>query len=209
MNGGKRVVPTVTVALLIGATVASFFSGGLDSILLYRAGDAAGDRSWSLWSAHLVHFSAAHFCWDALALALLGAWLERRIGSRRLLCLTFRAAPVVVLGTMGLEPGLAGYGGFSGLACAYAGAAAAVAIGRGGEARTLGLLLAGALAAKIGWELAHPGAAVFLGSGSGAFRPVASAHAVGAVIGAGSELGRALRALPAFGGTPRACGAAG
>lgn len=188
MNGERNVVPKVTAALLIGAAVASFFPSPWGDALLHRTNDLATGKWWTLWTAHLVHFSRSHFLWDALALAVLGGWFERRAGSRTMFCLMLVSAPLIVLGTMHLESSLAGYGGFSGLACALAGAATVECWARGGKSRRFCWLLGGSICAKIAWELAHPGAALFVDTGSVAVRPVAWAHAVGAVVGTASAV---------------------
>ncbi|MFP4281794.1 MAG: rhombosortase [Opitutales bacterium] len=188
VRGRFPVVPVVVVLAAIGATLWE----GAASLLLHQQGDLPEGRGWTLWTGHLVHFSTSHLLWDALAVLLLGALLERSAGALRVACLVLGAAPVVSLGVMACEPRLDGYGGLSGMACVLAGAVVGEWIRQGGPRRRLGLLLGAGLAAKLAWEALHPGAALLAAGWSGEVVPSVSAHALGALVGL------AAAALPAL-----------
>jgi membrane associated rhomboid family serine protease len=143
---------------------------------------AALREPWRLWTAHAAHFGAVHAAANALAV-LVPAILVPREDRRRMLLVALVVAPLL---SLLLLPGLGEgrYRGASGLGCAlWAFAGLRLALPPGG--RVVGLLLLGALGAKIVVEVLldlHPVAA------GGGWVPMPRAHVLGALLGLAAAL---------------------
>jgi len=180
-----RGLPGLSLSLAAAALVLQLWPGAVDH-LAYVPGALARGEWWRLLTCHLVHWSWDHVVWDAGTFLLIGAWCERA-GRRPLLLallLSGLAIPPVVLA---VQPQLSAYAGLSGWDVAlYALLVARLLRERWptGDAavRLVLVLFAGALVAKVGYELAT-GGLWFVRSHEGVFVPVPMAHVVGACVG--------------------------
>lgn len=164
-------------ALIAGSLVASLAAPGLFAL---EAEALAQGQLWRLWSGHLVHWSVAHFAWDATTFVALG-WLFARLAPRTFGALLLFGAPLVSLAVLVFEPQLRAYGGLSGLDVALFVALCLVVARRVREraTRVVALLALALCLAKVAAELVS-GEAAFVG---GEVVLAASAHAAGVVLG--------------------------
>jgi membrane associated rhomboid family serine protease len=137
------------------------------------------------WSAQFLHWGWIHAALDAGGLLLTGLVAERLFGSARVLLAVAAAAPLVSLGILWLEPGLAAYRGASGLVVLLGSAAWVGAWRAGGVDRRWLVLLGVTLAGKLGLEVhaaltGQPGSGLGLPAG---VQVAWSAHVVGLVLG--------------------------
>lgn len=151
-------------------------------LVLARQAVLAGEW-WRVLSGHLWHGGAALAAWDLGALALLGAWVERRSRAELLAALglgaLFSGVAVLVL-----RPDLASYQGSSALVSALLVAECLRLLGRGNEAfvRAAAALAVLFLVAKIAFESVGLWPSVALG-GATKLESVAVAHLAGALAG--------------------------
>lgn len=145
---------------------------------------------WRLWTGHLAHHGWEHAAANAVALAvpllLLPAWERRRAGLALLVL-----APLLSLALMP-DLGTGEYRGASGLACALW-ALAGLQLARRRASAPAGLLLLGALGAKLGAE-AILGSTLLVHAGDWQVLP--TAHLGGALLGLASALSGGLRPRP-------------
>lgn len=165
----------VLLVLLIAAAPAAW----QEAMALQR--DAWPARPWQLWTAHLVHYGGPHALFDALGLLLCGAAVERLGGTRAWLVGWGLATPLLALGVVAAEPGLAQYRGASGAVVMLAVAAGGL-LWRDGRVGRAWLCAAGvALVLKLAWDgLADTAASAVLPAG---VRVAWSAHAAGLLLG--------------------------
>ena len=153
--------PWITATVLLGAVIVS----GVPALSIGAVGvreKIVAGQIWRLWTAHFVHFSPSHLVWNALVLALAGAAVERR-DRRVAVALWVVAAPVVTWFALASDPGLASYGGLSGLAVsAVVWLALEGCLTARGLQRWLALGILAMLAIKIGWEWSAAGAMFLL-----------------------------------------------
>ena len=168
------------IALVLHATP------GAASVLALERGALEAGELWRLVTGHLVHWSTGHLAWDVGTFAVLGAACELRSRRRLLLCLA-GSAFAISLGVYALLPGLAVYGGLSGIDCALfalLGAELWHEQRRAGSpfAGTVAVALALALFAKVTFEWLS-GGTVFVESLGAGVIPVPLAHVLGGGIG--------------------------
>lgn len=169
--------------LLTGLALAVGLVPAARAALCYDTEALAGGAWWRVVTCHWVHAGWSHLIWDAAAFLLLAVLCERESRGRFLFCLA--GSVVAIPAALGwLQPGLALYGGLSGLASALFAllvtriAQEGVAERAWGRVAIAGILLA-AFGTKVGFE-AVTGQTVFVGHD---LLPVPLAHAVGAAIG--------------------------
>lgn len=175
----RRVPCWLTLAATACAVAAYAVPGAFEGLSFHRAAILDGEW-WRLLTGHLSHASGSHLLWSGGAFLVLGAAVERELGAAYAAFLG-ASAGVVGLGLLAFAPGLAWYCGLSGLDTALF----ARIVWREGRLAwregdrlliAVGLLQAGALAAKIGFEY-WTGGAVFAELGGVA--PVPAAHLLG------------------------------
>lgn len=170
-------VPWQTLTLATAAAAAS--TGPAARAALWLPTDGWGAQPWRVLTCHLVHHDPTHLLWDLGGFVVLGAALELRCA--RSFTWTVGLGAVVVGVAMGvLLPDQGVFGGLSGLDVALFAALAWRLVADGGADRRVGLAMGGALAAKLGWELAS-GGVLFAGSEGVVHAPLA--HLVGALVG--------------------------
>lgn len=180
--GPSRPLPVLT-ALLCFVAIGAFFTGQGAAWEWSREAIGRGEIG-RLFTGHLAHWSLEHLVWDVGALALLGAFFERR-GRAAFVITVAGAAVAIPLGLAWLDPGLVAYRGLSGIDSALFVAGCASVLGDAIAARdrrgaiAAGLLLAG-LVAKVGVE-AVTGASLFVGghAGPAGVEVTPLAHAIG------------------------------
>ena len=178
-------LPWLSAGLTAIAVGLAFCPGAFDALVFDR--DAlAGGELWRLVTGHFVHWSTAHWMWDAGVFFALAAVCEVR-GRLRLLGGVGFAAVFVSLGVALLEPGLDRYAGLSGIVCALSAwlvvdwlRAQWRAGARGAPWLAVGL--GAAFALKLGFEWTT-GSAVFAGELAPGVVPVPLAHVLGAGLG--------------------------
>ncbi|TVR53078.1 MAG: rhombosortase [Puniceicoccaceae bacterium] len=155
-----------------------------EALLWKREAILAGEW-WRLWTGHWVHFSGEHLGLNLLLGVLAAGWLERRRPGW-LLAAILLLAPLLALGLLVSAPGMAAYGGLSGLNCALLALAAFASRGSGAADRWAGRAAGMGLLLVLGWETAGGGGV----AGLGAIGVVseASAHRIGAGLGASLAL---------------------
>ena len=175
--------PLCTLALVCAAALLSAAPAEWSApFVLEREAVLAGEP-WRVVTGHLWHGEPALAVWDLSALALLGAFIERR--SRVELLATLVAGALLAgLAVVALRPDLASYQGSSALASALLAAGCLHLLGRSGDgftraAAALALLL---LLAKVALESLGLWPSLALGA-SGALESVAVAHLAGASAG--------------------------
>lgn len=175
-----------TVVVLLLATAGTVWPGWTQALSGDRAALAHGGVH-RLWTAHLAHFSGSHLLWSGLVWLLGAGWMER-VDRRAWWALALILAPVITVAGLLMEPGMATYGGLSGVATAplvWLGlravchgadmprwAGAVVLVGVVAKISADGMGEAGALLARFGPE-------------SGTMRVAVWAHVAGAMAGVG------------------------
>jgi rhomboid family GlyGly-CTERM serine protease len=181
-NPWTLVGPTFIVAL---SCLAIMSSGVTAAWELDRAAVASG-QWWRLITGHLTHWNFDHLFWDAATFLVLSIMCLRRRPAATIGCVMVGSLAISAV-VLGLHPDLTTYRGLSGLDTALFtllavmfyhdarrdGDRALAAVAKWGLA---------ALTAKTAYELAT-GDTLFVNSRQAGFVPLASAHAVGAVIG--------------------------
>lgn len=155
-----------------------------DALLLERAAVLRGEW-WRLWTGQLVHFGAGHLLWNLAVLVPAGVWAERLAPGRTRLLLAL-APGVIGGGLLAFDPGLARYGGLSGLAAAVLALLALEKLAvpaRAGADRWCWRAVLALLAVKLLAEM-FAGSAVFARFASDEVRPVPLAHLVGVACAA-------------------------
>ena len=149
-------LPWCTLALTAGAFVASLVPA-LAALLVYDRAAIMEGELWRLASGHLVHFSSAHLAANLLVLLPTGYVLEIHWpqDARNVYAI---AMPLIGIAVLLFEPGLAQFGGASGVVFAILGALAARMAMLSGRWRICGAVLLAGLLIKliaefgIGWS---------------------------------------------------------
>jgi rhomboid family GlyGly-CTERM serine protease len=120
MDATKRLTPMrppVWTLLVCAGAAVIYWSPTLRPLLIFDRIAIARGELWRLVTGNLVHFSAAHLCFDLAALFIAGVIIETR-GYRRfpVLCLTSAACIGIVL--YYTEPAMYYYAGLSGVSMA-------------------------------------------------------------------------------------------
>lgn len=177
---GSRIAmmaPVLTAAVacaLLGA-----FSDQVNPVLEYSREGLQSLQAWRLVTAHLAHLGALHGALNGAALVLVWYLGRRTVSGVEWAWLCLGAAAAVDAGLYWLSPGIAWYVGASGVLHGLFGGVAVFTLGRG--ARSEGLLLLLALAAKLAWE--GFGQTSPLGLLGGTIPVVTEAHVYGAAGG--------------------------
>ena len=138
-------------------------------------------QAWRVATGHLVHLDATHLALNLAGLLALGAMIEARIGSGRLLGLLGIAGAAIAAGVL-IDPAIAFYCGLSGvLNAVFACLAAGEALAR--RSVVWAMLTLGGLA-KIAWEWTH----LPIVAGALDWPPHTLSHLVGYVVGLGAAL---------------------
>ncbi len=173
--------PWLTLAMIGLAMVASAVPA-LSRWLVFDRAAIIGGQWWRLITGNWVHFSTDHLLADAVAVGVAGILIERQEGMR-LSCVYAAAAAGVGLAVFFLAPGVAEYGGLSGVACGAVAYLALNEIKRSSARRWPPVLVLVLLVVKVGWEYAT-GRALFV-STHGDMMVLPLAHAAGLVSGFG------------------------
>lgn len=172
-------LPLLAVGLSIvpgGGTVLGLNFAAVEAGQWYRIG-----------TGHLMHWSAEHLFWDALACAVLGVMAARRSLPAYAACV---AGSIAAIGLALAAEGVVGdYRGLSGIASGLfvlvmmLGAVSSLRQGRGGMAVVHGVMLAG-FVAKVAFEYAT-GQTMFVQDLGEGIAAVPLAHVAGGLWGAG------------------------
>lgn len=158
------------------ALLVRFAPDRVDWLTLDRTAALHGE-CWRWWTGHWVHFSFSHLGWNLAVLLAAGAWLElARPGW--LLRHTLVAAPLISLGLLAAEPGMAVYGGLSALATSVVTLLALDRLCGARTDRVLGATLLLMVAAKSGHD-AFQSFPVFSRFDQSAVRLSRCAHGIG------------------------------
>lgn len=175
-------LPWITVVIAVLA-VAIQASDPWQTELVFERAKILQGEIWRLWTGNLVHFGVSHLGWNLAVLAVAGTWLERTVplAARWFLLL---GPGLIGLALLALDPGLAYYGGLSGVAAGALALLAATQISRHPSDRWFWWAVLALLAAKIAVESVggRPLLADFSRSGA---RPVPLAHVAGVAAGLG------------------------
>jgi rhomboid family GlyGly-CTERM serine protease len=180
----KRNLPWLTFAV-VGIAVAASAVPWLSRWLVFDRAAIIGGQWWRLITGNWVHFSTDHLLADAVAVGVAGSVIERREGMRSF-WLYAAAAAVVGLAVFFLAPGVAKYGGLSGMACGAFGYLALKEIKeikRSSVRRWPPVLVLVLLVVKVGWEYAT-GRALFVSTRDD-MMVLPLAHAAGLLSGFG------------------------
>lgn len=149
-------------------------------------------QPWRAWTAAVVHFSPMHLHADLAGCAAVAAFgVVARCGVRA--TLAWALAWPLTQATLAIEPGLAHYGGLSGVLHAGVAVAAAQVLADGGARRWVGAAVLAGLAVKLLLEAPWRGSLRILPGWDIAIAPLA--HAGGAAAGLACAL--LLRVWPA------------
>ena len=173
--------PWVTLAVIVLAVVARTVPA-LSRWLVFDRAAIIDGQWWRLVTGNWVHFSTDHLLADTVAVGAAGSLIERREGTRPI---WFYAATAIGVGlaVLFLAPGIAAYGGLSGVACGAFGYLALDEIRRSRVRRWLPVLVLGLLVAKLGWEYGT-GRALFANTHDG-MMVLPLAHVAGLLSGFG------------------------
>jgi rhomboid family GlyGly-CTERM serine protease len=188
----RILTPAILVLVLAGAAVLSSFNEALARFAIYDRNAVLTGELWRLFTAPLVHFTPHHLAYDALVLIVAGALLQWR-GYRGFAAVCMLSPLAGGMAVLCFEPGLAFYGGSSGVATgAFVLLATAGLLDRaGGRWMYATVLLVAGL--KILFEF-NAGSFVFLSLDPESFRPAPLCHVAGAFKGAGVALVQRWRA---------------
>jgi rhomboid family GlyGly-CTERM serine protease len=104
-------------AALGACALAVYLSPGLAAILVYDRSAILAGELWRLVTGHWVHFSASHLACDVVVFGVSG-WLIESRGYRFFPALCGVAALAIGVAMLAALPGMAQYGGLSGVAMA-------------------------------------------------------------------------------------------
>jgi rhomboid family GlyGly-CTERM serine protease len=177
---GSRSGPWFTLGLALAAIV--IHVTGCGPALLYQRADILTGAVWRAWTGHWVHFSASHLLWNLCVFIPAGGWLE--IVRPRTARWFYLASPAFISGVLLVaDPGLATYGGLSGIATGLLVCLACLRLGdRSGATPAWfwwGILII--VAAKIVAESLY--GQPLLVTGFDRIRDVPLAHVAGAALG--------------------------
>lgn len=136
-------------------------------------------QPWRLFTAAFVHWTPLHLGANLAGTAAVALYGTAARAPSRVALAWLAAWPLSHLALLG-TPGLAHYGGLSGVLHAGVAAATVWLLTQPGRPRRVGALVAAGLLAKGGWELAAPAQAVSAGWD---FNVAPRAHATGALAG--------------------------
>ncbi|MFQ3225377.1 MAG: hypothetical protein ACI8Z5_001637 [Lentimonas sp.] len=146
--------------------------------------DAFAANQWhTLWTGHLLHYTAEHFIWDALMFVVFAGLLWKQEGARLWLWLLI-AAPLISVFVFLVEPGLLEYRGLSALdTMLFARYCLGLCFGGGMVDRWLfGVLPVTGLSLKLGYEFLS-GSTLFVSDLGAGVVALPSAHLAGLLLG--------------------------
>jgi rhomboid family GlyGly-CTERM serine protease len=143
-------LPVVTTMILALAALV-FPSPSLNFWLIYDRQAIGRGEVWRLLSGNFVHLSAMHFILDMLAMGIVGWAIERR-AYRGFGWLTLGVATAIGLGLYFFQPGIARYGGLSGLVIGAVVFLGLNGLSEGGVWRCICALLLGGVVTKLAFE---------------------------------------------------------
>ena len=141
----------VTTLLLVGSAVAVHVIPGAAAALIFDRAAIAGGEWWRMVTGNWVHLSMSHLVYDALAVLIAGCLLERDGAPLRSIVLA-SAGAVGLAVLLGL-PGIARFGGLSGVVYALVAYLALSGLRERGAWRFLCLTTLLVIAAKLCFEL--------------------------------------------------------
>jgi rhomboid family GlyGly-CTERM serine protease len=168
--------PWATVLAAVVALVVTLVPASATGLGYERARIFAGD-AWRLWTGHWVHFGAAHLLWNLAVLLPAGVWAERVAPQRARLLLALSPGFIGVALWAG-APGLASYGGLSGVASGVLALLALDRLAAGRDGRWFWWSVLALLGAKIVAETLAD-RALFARFAVAGVRPVPLAHVAG------------------------------
>jgi rhomboid family GlyGly-CTERM serine protease len=113
---------------------------------------------WRVWTGHVTHFNLGHLAWNVVPLLIFGCWAERVAPSRTRVF--YAIAPLLISGTLLLDPRLDEYRGLSGVVMGLVALAALGQLRDDRGPRWVWAATLALLAGKLAWEFSHE-AAVF------------------------------------------------
>jgi rhomboid family GlyGly-CTERM serine protease len=143
-------LPVVTTTILALAALVFPFPS-LNFWLIYDRQAIGRGEVWRLLSGNFVHLSAMHFILDMIAMGIVGWAIERR-AYRGFGCLILGITTAIGLGLYIFEPGIAHYGGLSGLVIGAVVFLGLNGLSEGGGWRWVCALLLGGVVAKLTFE---------------------------------------------------------
>lgn len=175
----KAAFPVITVVVVTGS-LAVFLLPDAAHWFIYDRDRVLEGQVWRLVTAHAVHFSQSHAAYNLVLVSVVGAWLEQRNRPRYavLIGLTAVASGLYFLIFM---PGMARYGGLSGVVSAAVVYLSLREIRHGRFARAIWVTVLLLFAAKVCYETLI-GQAIFTATDAIPFEVVPSAHVIGAVV---------------------------
>ena len=102
--------------LALACIALALLPDSVSASLAFEREALCSEQWWRMWTGHLVHFGLEHALGDAAVVFVCGAFLERRIGARRLVPRLLLAAPLISLVLLLAAPGMLEYRGASALA---------------------------------------------------------------------------------------------
>lgn len=178
--------PGILVLVLTGAAVLVSLDQELARFAIYDRNAVLTGELWRLFTAPLVHFTLHHLAYDALVLIVAGALLQWR-GCRGLAAASVLSPLAGGMAVLCFEPGLAFYGGLSGVATAAVGLLATSGLRESGCWRWVCATVLLGMGLKILFEC-NVGSFVFLPVDVESFRPAPLCHVAGALVGASIAL---------------------
>lgn len=175
----KVAFPVITV-LVVAGSLAVFLLPDAAHWFIYDRDRVLEGQVWRPVTAHAVHFSQSHAAYNLVLFSVVGAWLEQRNRPRyaMLIGLTAVASGLYFLIFM---PGMARYGGLSGVVSAVVVYLSLHEMRHGRFARAIRVTVLLLFAAKVCYEILI-GQAIFAASDTTPFEVVPSAHVIGAVV---------------------------
>jgi rhomboid family GlyGly-CTERM serine protease len=171
-------------AVVLAVAFAAYWYPPLSTVLHYDRGAILGGEIWRLITGPLVHFSGDHLFFNALVFAAAGFLIERRhnlLFAHLCLAASLAGSFCLIL----LSPGIAVFGGLSGIATMAVVFLAVEEAGRGTRGSLLWLAVLALTAGKMiaEWILGVP-----LFAGPEAFVIVPSVHISGGLVALGAYL---------------------
>lgn len=185
MVGAKKMMrrlsswPIATLIILL-VVICVDRSQGLSRFLIWDRGAIFDGQIWRLATGHFVHFGSRHLIYDITAFGF-GAWIIESRGTRGFCGLLLVMSIVIGVVLFITKPGMAFYGGLSGLVCGFVVFIALEGKNDAGTERLFSALLLAAVVSKIAWE-AVTGIPVLPYRAQMPFVPIWESHAVGALV---------------------------
>jgi len=172
-------LPRATCIILLACVLAWLLPGPAQLLIYDRAAILDG-ALWRLLTGHLVHFSPAHLCYDLLAFGLAGWLVEQRRYPG--LAPLYIGMPLAIGATLLIvNPGMAYFGGMSGMACGVTTFAALHGLHEDPRWRDACAVVLAVLTVRLGFDLVG-GPAFMLLHPADALVAVPASHAAGSLF---------------------------